>query len=125
MSRLADEQARRAFPRHQQVNGDSVSRITSDQVRTDDIVGVWNEYSEDQLSSQRPDRNLDEGLRITRHGLLLLAIDQAVDKGDSWIVIDEMWQVQRVGVVCEGYRELYLQRDDKDHTSKPARRRVV
>lgn len=124
MSVLADEQAIRAFPKHQEINGDDITRLTSADVR-ETVVGVWSEYSEDQLSSQRPTRSEDEGLRITRHGLLLVQRDQVVADTDQWVIVGELWQVQRLGTVISGYRELYLQTDDKKWTQKVAKHRIV
>lgn len=124
MSILSSEQARRAVPRHMTGNGDPVTRIAGG-LRTPDIQGIWLEYSEDQLSSQRPVRDLTEGKRVTRHGLLLLNQDQAIDQADQWLVLGELWQTQRIGAVCSGYREMYLQRDDQEHTQRAARHRTI
>lgn len=129
MSLLADEQSRRGMPAHLRVNGDPVIRLPKN--GTPETLpgggGVWNEYSEDQLSSQRPQRTTAEGLEVIRHGVLLLPVSQVVADDDQYKVLGELWQVQRIGAICGGYREVYLQRDDKTRTSKPApaSRRVI
>lgn len=125
MSILADEQARRGFPVHQQVNGDPVTRIPATGDPVTGIVGVWTEYAEDRLSAMRPKRDMSEGLEIERHGLLLVASSLTVLDTDRWTVLGETWELQRVGQVGGGYRELYLQRNDKKRTSMPARQRTI
>jgi len=124
MSILSDEQARRAMPVHMRTNGSKVTRIVGG-VKTPNIDGIWVEYSEDQLSSQRPVRDTSEGLRVTRHGLLLLNEGSPVTENDQWLIKDELWQTQRVGAEIGGYREMYLQRDDQEHTTRAARHRTV
>ncbi len=119
MSVLSDLQASIGFAAHQGVNGDAVERRPKVGDPETGIVGVWLEYSEDRLSSQRPDRQFNDTTdRVTRHGLLQLPVDQTVADTDTWIVLGEAWQVQRIGAVGSGYRELYLQRDDKKRTAK-------
>ena len=125
MSVLSDEQARRGFPAQQAVNGTPVVRITADGEEPVPLTGVWTEYSEDRLASLRPRRELDEGERVEKHGLLQVAESQAVLDSDQWTILGERWQTQRVGHVFGGYRELYLQRDDKVRTTRPAKHKTI
>ncbi len=125
MSFLADEQARVAFPEHQRVNGDAIVRLSAAGSDLATIVGVWSEYSEDQLSSQRPQRDLHEGERIIRHGLLLVDREQTVTDTDQWRILGEVWQVQRIGSINGGYREIYLEFNAKKRTSHPSKDRII
>jgi hypothetical protein len=118
MSVLSDDIARIGFPSSQQYLGTAVLRLTLSGDPAD-VVGVWKEFSEDQFSSQRPTRELDEGEEVVRHGLLLVPAATTVASSDQWRILTEVWQVQRIGAVQSGYRELYLQRNDKERTSRP------
>jgi WD40 repeat protein len=124
MSVISDEQARRGFPAHQRVNGTTVTRVLA-AGGTDTVIGIWNEYSEDRLASLRPHRELAEGERVERHGLLQVDRTQTVLSSDKWTILGETWQTQRVGAVFGGYRELYLQRDDKVFTKQQSKNRLI
>jgi len=124
MSVHSDEQARRGFPAQQTFNGHSVTRHPQGG-EPSTVTAVWHEYSEDKLSSQRPERSTEEGLRITRHGILLVPVSQTVLDTDQWTVLGEVWVVQRIGAASNGYRELYLQIDNMTRTSKAGKHRVI
>lgn len=123
MSVMSDEQARSGFPAQLATNGEDVVRVpvTGEQ---EDLVGIWKEYSEDLLSANHPQRELNEGERVERHGLLCVPRTQTVLRTDEWSILGELWQVQRIGSKFGGWRELYLQRDDKVRTTKPGRKLV-
>lgn len=125
MSVLRDIQRDICVPAHMAFNGETVTRITREGVSTTGITALWVEYSEDRLSSQRPSRELDEGEEIERHGLLQVALDQAFDERDVWVVLGEKWVVQRVGANTAGIQEIYLQLNDKRKTSRASKRREI
>lgn len=122
MSVLADEQARRGMPAQMSTNGESVVR-TPKVGDPEPLVGLWKEYSEDLFSSNRPQRLLENGERIVRHGVLCVPRTQTVLDTDTWTVLGETWVVQRVGAAFGGWRELYLQLDDIESVSVGFNRR--
>lgn len=125
MSVLSELQGAIGFPAHLDMNGETIERRPKGEAAITGLRGVWTEYSEDQFSSQRPTREFDAaGNRVTRYGLLQVPESQDVLDTDAWLVLGEEWQVQRVGAVVSGYRELYLQRDDKKRTAKYSQHRM-
>lgn len=119
MSVLSDEIARRGFPSLQETTGTSATRTptTGDPVP---VTAVFNEYSEDRLAALRPKRELSHGEEIERHALLQVPEALTVAESDEWTVDGLVWQTQRIGSNKNGYREIYLQRNDKKTTRKQA-----
>lgn len=124
MSVFSDEQARRGFPAHQQTNGELVKRVTTSGLQIP-VTAVWQEYGDYTAGGSRPERSTEEGLRIIRHGILMVERTQEVAASDLWVVLEETWVVERIGSICNGYREIYLRRDEKSITTKPSSHRTI
>ncbi len=121
MSVLSDMMSSMVMPAMLDISGVTATRITHDGTETPGIAVLWHEYAEDRLASLRPKRDTAEGLEIERHGLMQLLPSQTYDERDCWMILDEKWCVQRVGPIVSGYRELYMQLNDKRSTRKAAR----